>query len=50
MHTAKNVSTATVVAIYRVTDGKISEEWVAEDVAAIMTQTIMAKVGAVNRP
>jgi steroid delta-isomerase-like uncharacterized protein len=33
------------VDIYRVTDGKISEEWAADDVATIMTQ-----VGAFNPP
>jgi hypothetical protein len=33
------------VDIYRVTDGKISEEWAADDVAAIMAQ-----IGAFNPP
>ena len=33
------------VDIYRVTDGKISEEWAADDIAAIMTQ-----IGAFNPP
>src|ERR1700722_3058174 len=33
------------VDIYRVTDGKISEEWAADDIA-----TIMAQVGAFNPP
>jgi predicted ester cyclase len=33
------------VDIYRVTDGKISEEWAADDVAAIMVQ-----IGAFNPP
>ena len=33
------------VDIYRVTDGKISEEWAADDVA-----TIMAQIGAFNPP
>jgi predicted ester cyclase len=33
------------VDIYRITDGKISEEWAAGDVAAIMAQ-----IGAVNPP
>ena len=31
--------------VYRVTDGKISEEWAADDVATIMTQ-----IGAFNPP
>ena len=31
--------------VYRVTDGKISEEWAGDDVAAIMTQ-----IGAFNPP
>ena len=31
--------------VYRVTDGKISEEWAGDDIAAIMTQ-----VGAFNPP
>ena len=33
------------VDIYRVTDGKISEEWAADDIA-----TIMAQIGAFNPP
>jgi hypothetical protein len=33
------------VDIYRVTDGKISEEWAADDIAAIMAQ-----IGAFNPP
>ena len=31
--------------VYRVTDGKISEEWAGDDIAAIMTQ-----IGAFNPP